>query len=122
MSLNNFTMLGNTTYGVANGPYNGSSADFLSYPAQGAAYYGGQGSLQTVFIATAGFSGNVVIKGSLDSLVEEAAWAKITEFDNSSPANAITGITPLTFTGRFVWLQAEIIDYTAGNIAITVSY
>lgn len=122
--LNTYTMLGNTTYGVANGPYNGTATDFLSYPVEGASYYAGRGHIQTIFIDVTGFVGNIELKGSLDTLAQDAKYAHLDAFvssgGNTTPS---TGVFPITVEGNFVWLQSNITDYTAGNInSITISY
>lgn len=117
-------MLGNTTFGTANGPYNGTATDFISYPVEGAAYYAGRGHIQTVFIDVTGFVGNIEVKGSLDTLAQDAKYARLDDFvhagANTTPA---TGVFPIIFEGNFVWIQSAITDYTAGNInSITIAY
>lgn len=122
--LNTYTMLGNTTHGVANGPYNGTSTDFISYPVEGASYYAGRGHIQVVFIDVTAFVGNIEIRGSLDTLAQDAKYAQLDTFI-ASGANTTpqTGVFPITVEGNFVWLESAIIDYATGNInSITISY
>jgi len=122
--LNTYTMLGNTTYGTANGPYNGTATAFTSYPVEAAAYYGGRGYIQTVFIDVTGFVGNIDIRGSLDSLAQEAKYALLDTYV-SSGANTTptTGVFPVIVEGNFVWIDSKITNFTAGTInSITIAY
>lgn len=114
-------MLGATTYGVANGNYNGTSTDFVGNVVQAANYYGGRGSMQTITINVTNFVGTIDLKGSLNDPLNEALWFKTDNFGNAMTAT--TGVFPITVIGNFVWMVPEIKDFTAGTInSITISY
>ena len=122
MSYTNRTILGNTVHGVANGTYDGTSLDFVGNVVPAANYYNGLGSFQTVTINVTNFVGTVDLKASLNDPLVGANWFKCANtFGNAS--SATTGIFPITITGNFVWMEAEIKNFISGNInSITISY
>lgn len=123
MSVNNSTLLANTSYGVPNLPwYDGSSQLFHSKPVEAAAYYGGHGAIQTIVITVTNFVGKIALKGSLNSTYQEAQYFD-TETLDATTGSPVTTTQAFTITGRFVWMRAEISDFTQGTInSITISY
>jgi hypothetical protein len=123
MIITTVSMLDSTTYGVPSGNYDGSSQDFFGNVVQGADYYQGRGvgSIQTVTINVTDFVGQIKILATLNDNPGESAWFETEIFsDGVTPQ---TGIFPFNILGNFVWMEAEIIDFTAGTInSITVTY
>ena len=120
MNLTTQTFIANTTYGVPSGNYDGSSQDFLSNVVQAASYYYGQGSVQTINITTTNFTGNINLRASLNDPLTQAVFFDVANTGNLSNVTATTSITA---TGNFVWMVAQIKDFTAGTINIaTITY
>lgn len=121
MSNATITLLENIIDGVPSGNYDGSSLDFSSDPVESVGYYQGYGSIQTVTIRLTDFRGTVKLVATLGDDPAQSAWFDVEEFDYTSSATTLT-IAP-SYTGNFVWLRADIIDFTAGTINfVTVSY
>jgi hypothetical protein len=79
------TILGTTEYGVPSGNYDGSSQDWLSDAVQAAAYYRGQGSVQTVLFSVSGFEGVLTLEATLDLDPETAGWFDTFVLPETSP-------------------------------------
>jgi hypothetical protein len=130
MIFTTITMLPSTTYGVPSGNYDGSSLDWFSDGVPAANYYKGQGNIQTITIDISDFYGIISLQASLGTLKESASWAEVSRFENPNlnsgfvhTSSPITGVFPFTQIGNYVWLRAEILDFTAGTInSITVAY
>jgi len=121
MNLINETILSSTTYGTASGNYDGSSQDFFSDPGRAASYYQGQGSIQTVIIQVTGFSGRIKLQASLNDDPLTAAWFDVYDYDHR--IGTITDYHPVTLTGNYVWIRAEVVAFDAGTInQITITY
>jgi hypothetical protein len=116
MIITTETLLDTTTYGVPSGNYDGSSLDFLSDIVTGGDYYQGRsvGGLQTITIRVNGFVGNIKIEATLNDDPTEAFWFPVHSFGDGSSIE--TGTFPINIIGNFVWVRAEIIDFTAGTI------
>ena len=115
------TIIPSTTQGTPSGTYDGSSLDFTSLPVEAADYYQGNGSIQTIHIKLTGFQGIINLVASLGDDPEQAAWFPLAEFDYSSSPSTVE-IAP-SYTGNFVWVRAEVTDFTAGTIdRITINY
>ena len=123
MSVNNSVLLANTSYGVPNLPYyDGTSLFFHSKPVEAASYYGGHGAIQTIVITVTNFVGKIALKGSLNSTYESAKYFDTETFDATTGA-PVTTTQAFTITGRFVWMRAEISEFTQGTInSITIAY
>ena len=121
MSYATVTLLENIVEGIPSGNYDGSSLDFSSDPVEAAGYYQGFGNIQTVTIRLTDFRGIVKLVGTLGDDPTQSAWFDIEEFDYTSSSTTLT-IAP-SYTGNFVWLRADIIDFVSGTINfITISY
>ena len=100
---------------------------------KGDAYFGANDGLHTVMINLAGFIGTIKIQGSLADDPAETDWfdaqlndgelnvdttGKVTEIvvDSITYALAETSIKVYNTTGNFVWLRANISNWTAGTI------
>ena len=121
MTTTTQTLLANVVYGQASGNYDGSSQDWYSNAVPAANYYAGNGSIQTIHIKLTGFQGIINLVASLGDDPEQAAWFPLAEFDYSSSPSTVE-IAP-SYTGNFVWVRAEVTDFTAGTIdRITINY
>ena len=121
MNLTSEVLLTSTTYGTASGHYDGSSQDFFSDVGRAADYYAGQGSIQTVLIQVTDFIGRIRLQASLNDDPAEALWFELYDYDQTD--GPTTDYHPVTFTGNYVWLRAEITGFDSGTINnITVTY
>lgn len=115
------TMIGHTEYGAAAGNYDGSSQDWFSDAVQAAAYYRGQGSVQTVGFAVTDFEGTVTIESTLDSDPESAAWFDTLVYGNAQ--SSTTQTISQSIMGNFTWMRARVQHFEAGVInTVTVTY
>lgn len=113
------TFLSNITQGVPSGNYDGSSLDFDSDAVQGPGYYFGHSGQQTLTFALSGFSGALLIQGTLDSDAGRANWVDLYDFEDA----AITTVFTVDVTGKFVWLRCRVSAFTDGTIdQVTVAY
>ena len=100
---------------------------------KGDAYFGTTDGLHTVMIDLAGFIGTIKIQGILEDNPAETDWfdahlndgefqvdasGKVTKIvvESITYALAETSIKVYNTTGNFVWLRANISDWTAGTI------
>ena len=121
MSVNTLTILGLTQYGVPSGNYDGSSTDFSSDGVKGVGYYRGQGSIQTIYQHIADFQGTITIQATLDQNWETAKWVNVNTLGDS--ITPISGTYPVSLTGNYTWLRANVQDFSNGQIdSITVVY
>jgi hypothetical protein len=107
-------MLSNVVYGQASGNYDGSSQLFYSNAVPAANYYGGNGSIQTLFYNLSGFVGIMTVEATLDPIPDQANWFDISERGDGVIPD--TGYTSSTITGNFAWLRARVEDFDAGTI------
>jgi hypothetical protein len=122
MTTTTQTILSNVVYGSASGNYDGSSQLFYSDAVPAANYYGGNGSIQTLFYNFTGFMGTVTIEASLNDLADQAQWFDISERGNGD-STPDSGLTASTVTGNFTWLRARVEGFDGGTINyVTVSY
>ena len=120
MILTTETLLGTTVYGTASGNYDGSSQDFFSDVVRAADYYQGQGNIQTVTIQVEGFVGRIRLQASLNDDPAAAAWFEVYDFERLFPT---TDLHPVSLIGNYVWMRAEITDFSQGTIqTISISY
>lgn len=125
MTVSSHILVPRTVYGEPSGNYDGSSLDWYSDPTKAASYYLGQGSTQTINFNLDGFQGLIVIKATLAALPDAypTEWATIAELGDIDTSSQITTYRPITVSGNFTWLQAQIIDFQDGVInAVTVVY
>jgi hypothetical protein len=107
-------ILANVVYGQASGNYDGSSQLFYSNAVPAANYYGGNGSVQTLFYNLNSFVGTITIQATLNDLPEQAHWFDISERGDASTADS--GLTSTTVTGNFSWVRAQVANFDAGTI------
>jgi hypothetical protein len=120
MILTTETLLDTTVYGTASGNYDGSSQDFFSDVVRAVGYYQGQGSIQTVTIQVEGFVGRIRLQASLNDDPVAAAWFEVYDYERDLPT---TDLHPVSLLGNYVWIRAEITDFSAGTIqTISISY
>jgi hypothetical protein len=120
MILTTEKLLNTTVYGTASGNYDGSSQDFLSDVVRAANFYQGQGSIQTVSIQVTNFVGRIKLQASLNDDPAAAAWFEIYDYERLSP---VTDNHPVSLIGNYVWVRAEIENFSAGTIqSIAISY
>tara|TARA_Y100001937_G_scaffold16405_1_gene22665 strand:- start:3397 stop:3792 length:396 start_codon:yes stop_codon:yes gene_type:complete len=110
-----------------------NSTTLKSEKVKGDAYFGTTDGLHTVMIDLAGFIGTIKIQGSLADDPAETDWfevqlndgelnvdttGKVSEIivESITYALAETSIRVYNTTGNFVWLRANISDWTAGTI------
>ena len=121
MVLTNETLLPSTTYGVPSGNYNGSTPDFIGNAIPAANYYAGQGAVQTARIQVSNFIGVITLQATLGDLHQQAAWFDVGTYGNAS--SATTDTVAINMTGNFVWLRAQVTEFTGGTInTATVVY
>ena len=101
---------------------------------KGDGHYSASDGLHTVMVNLAGFIGTIKIQGSLVTTPTETDWfdvdlndgeysvdttGKVTEVvvNNIVYAVAETSIKGYNTTGNFVWLRADISNWTAGTIS-----
>ncbi len=121
MTTTTQNILSGVVYGQASGNYDGSSQLFYSNAVPAANYYGGNGSIQTIFYSLTGFVGTVTIQASLNDLTTQAQWFDISERGDGITPD--TGLTASTVTGNFTWLRARVEAFEAGTInSISATY
>ena len=113
-TFTNESLLPLTTYGTPSGNYDGHSSAFIGNAIPAANYYGGQGSAQTALITTTGFTGVLTIEASLNDWTQQAEWFSVETYGNANIAT--TGTQAINMLGNFVWIRANVTDFTAGTI------
>ena len=110
------------------------SATLQSDKVKGDGYYGMSDGLHTIMIDLNGFIGAIKIQGSLAQEPTEADWFMIeldrgaVSLDTTGKASALveksltytsaeTSIKSYNATGNFVWIRADISDWSAGTIS-----
>jgi hypothetical protein len=110
------------------------SATLQSDKVKGDGYYGMSDGLHTIMIDLNGFVGSIKIQGSLAQEPTEADWFMIeldrgaVSLDTTGKASALvetsltytsaeTSIKSYNATGNFVWIKADISDWSAGTIS-----
>lgn len=110
------------------------SATLQSDKVKGDGYYGMSDGLHTIMIDLNGFIGTIKIQGSLAQEPTEADWFMIeldrgaVSLDTTGKASALvetsltytsaeTSIKSYNATGNFVWIRADISDWSAGTIS-----
>ena len=122
MKTTTLQLLPTTTYGTPTGNYDGSSQDWSGDQQQAANYYGGFGDLQTIAFYLNGFQGLIKIEATLDSVpTADSDWFRVYEFD--STGSTTTNNFSTNITGNFVWIRANVEDFTAGTITkVSLAY
>jgi hypothetical protein len=122
MKTTTLQLLPTTTYGTPSGNYDGSSQDWSGDRQQAANYYGGFGDLQTIAFYLNGFQGLIKIEATLDSVpTADSDWFRVYEFDSTTQTT--TNNFSTNITGNFVWIRANVEDFSAGIISrVVLSY
>lgn len=113
--MTTLVLLPTTTYGVPSGNYNGTTPDFFGNAQPAAAYYRGQGTVQTMPIQVTNLVGNITIQATLNDQHDvDTAWFDIGSYGNINTST--TGTTAITVEGNFVWLRARVTGFAGGTI------
>ena len=122
MKTTTLQLLPTTTYGTPSGNYDGSSEDWSGDRQQAANYYGGFGELQTVAFYLNGFQGQIKIEATLDATpAADSDWFLVYRFD--SRTQPTTNNFSTNIAGNFVWIRANVEEFTAGSITrVVMSY
>ena len=111
-----------------------NSATLQSDKVKGDAYFGTTDGLHTVMIDLAGFICTIKIQGTLEDTPSATDWFDIdlnegkfsvdttgliadVLLDNLTYAVAETSMKAYNCTGNFVWLRADVSNWTAGTIS-----
>ena len=114
-TLTNEPLLPLTVYGTPSGNYNGSSPDFIGNAVIASSYYGHRGTgLQTVVLQVTNFVGVINLRATLNDWTEQAMWFDVDTYGNV--ATPTTATTAINLPGNFVWIRAEVTEFTAGTI------
>lgn len=123
MKTTTLQLLPTTSYGTPSGNYDGSSQDWSGDPQQAANYYGGFGGLQTIAFYLNGFQGRIKIEATLESAAtEDNQWFLVYQTDYTDSTVGNTNFST-NITGNFVWIRANVEEFTAGTISkVYMSY
>jgi hypothetical protein len=115
------TILDYTTYGTAEGNYDGSSMDWASNGVQAAGYYRGHSGLQSVRYQLTDFVGTIYFAATLDETANDANWfTTITVGDGST---AISELRSQSIVGNFTWMRVRVEGFDSGTINyINITY
>ena len=111
-----------------------NSATLQSDKVKGDAYFGTTDGLHTIAVDLNGFIGTIKIQGSLETTPTATDWFDIdlnegkfsvdttgliadVLLDNLTYAVAETSMKSYNITGNFVWLRADVSNWTAGTIS-----
>lgn len=121
MSLNNFKLIPETIFGTASENYDGVSDSFVGIPQKASGYYRGRKSTQTVIATFSGFTGQVLIQGTLEDYPETDNWVDLRTLGETDSVPVDN--TSTTIAGNFVWIRASVIGFTGGTInSINLTY
>ncbi len=105
-------------------PNTGTTAlAYSSNPIKGDGYFGNSDGLHTVQVKLTNFRGSVAIQGTLATSPSETDWFNVRLDDGSG--NTISSINLNTatstvncynFTGNFVWVRANVSNWTVGTV------
>ena len=110
------TLLPTTTFGTAQGAYDGSSAAFDSDKVKGDGYYGFSDGVHTVQTRITSLVATVKIQGTLVKDPANTDWVDIVSVNTTDGSTAVTNSFLNNFTGNFVWIRIAVSDFTAGTI------
>ena len=115
-------ILATTVYGTPSGNYDGSSQDWLSDAVKAAAYYRGQGSIQTVLFSVTAFEGDIILEATLDPNPDSAGWFDVFTYGDGS-TTPLTDYHPASITGNFTWMRVRVEGFSGGSInTVTITY
>jgi len=109
-------ILSSTSFGQAQGPYNGSTITFSSSKVRGNGYYGYTDGLHTVSYKLTNFIGVVGFQATLAAEPTEADWFNIPNTNQGTTTVATTGSFYYNFSGNFVWCRCTVTSFTGGII------
>jgi hypothetical protein len=120
--------------------YSNTATNALIYTSdkvKGDGYFSGSDGLHTAFWNVSNFKGTISIQGSLSTSPQENDWAdiKLSSPNNSytvdttglisavvitaqSYTTSTTAISTYNFTGNFVWLRAQVRNFTQGTVNV----
>ena len=114
-------ILDSTTYGTANGNYDGSSMDWASDGVQAAGYYRGHGGLQSIRYQLSDFVGTIYVEATLDETATDANWFRTIVIGDGS--TAVSELRSQTIVGNFAWMRVRIEGFDNGTINyINITY
>jgi hypothetical protein len=115
-------ILATTVYGTPSGNYDGSSQDWLSDAVKAAAYYRGQGYIQTVLFSVTAFEGDIILEATLDPNPDSAGWFDVFTYGDGS-TTPLTDYHPASITGNFTWMRVRVEGFSGGTInTVTITY
>ena len=109
-------VLSSIAFGNAYPPYDGVSTTFSSAQLKGNGYYGYTDGLHTVSYKLIAFVGIIKFQATLVQNPASTDWFDITSTIVGDGVTAITGNYFFNYSGNFVWCQALVTNFTAGNI------
>jgi hypothetical protein len=116
------TILDTTVYGTPSGNYDGSSQDWFSDAVKAAAYYRGQGSVQTVLFSVTEFEGDIILEATLDPYPDSAGWFTAFTYGDGSTL-PLTDYHPESVLGNFTWMRVRVEAFSGGTInTVTITY
>ena len=99
-------------------PGDSSSEVVIGSKFKGDGYYGRSDGLHTVQYNLSGFTGTLIIEGTLEVDPADSDWFSV----HSGALEQETNNTIVSFTGNYVWIRAKII-YTDGTLnSITLNH
>jgi hypothetical protein len=105
-------------------PNTGTTAlEYSSNPVKGDGYFGGSDGLHTAQVRLTNFRGSVAVQGTLSTTPLENDWFNVL-LDNGSGTTissldlntATSSVSCYNFTGNFVWVRANISNWTVGTV------
>jgi hypothetical protein len=115
-------ILNTTVYGIPSGNYDGSSQDWFSDAVKAAAYYRGQGSVQTVLFSVTAFEGDIILEATLDPYPDSAGWFTAFTYGDGSTL-PLTDYHPESVLGNFTWMRVRVEGFSGGTInSVTITY
>jgi hypothetical protein len=116
MPRNTATLIPSTMHGSVVGNYDGSSLDWSSDQFRGDGYYGYADGLHTVAYFVTGFVGVLKIQATLATDPQDSDWFDVDGTTYGNGENPVSDPVTYNFTGNFVWIRANVVDFSAGVI------
>ena len=115
-------LLPETEHGVPSGNYDGSSLDWAGNAQKAANYYLSSKQNQSIRFQLTGFVGIIKIQATLDTDADDTTvWVPRETVGDGIVA--LTVDTSVAIPGRFTWIRAQVLDFTAGTIdSVTITY
>tara|TARA_R110000823_G_scaffold207786_6_gene338317 strand:- start:1553 stop:1924 length:372 start_codon:yes stop_codon:yes gene_type:complete len=110
------TLIPTTSFGAANGNYDGAASLWYSPKAKADGYYGFTDGLHTVAYYPSAFIGTLTIQASLVTDPQATDWVDVAGTTTGDGATPTSTAVSFNFTGNFVWVRIKIDQFTAGAI------